>query len=569
MRSDRPAHAHRVSSTSTRAEAEAASMTCNRTANDRNRQSDGPCLRRLLWTIYRPHLQDRLPMKRYSGLFAACTAALLATAGIAMAQDASTDTAFGIGGHALVDWDPPTGTATDTARAMAVQPDGRIVLGGHVVVVPSGGAGGYFGCALTRLLADGQIDTGFGDNGRVVVNFPAPVPPVNSGVVNGCIGQSVAIDAQGRILIAAWQNIAYWDGPPPGGQYQQLPQHIAVARFTAAGIADTSFAADGRMHFHFQSEGMLGIQSDTPQLLALPDGKLFVITTVQPQVNDYENTQVGTARLNANGTLDSTYFGNGKRILASDTGRPWTANHAILDRESRILITGSYMGADSQPRMWLGRLAANGLTDGSFGIFGRWSVSLQLPAGASAAVSYAVGLDSRNRILLAGASLHGGQGTDVHMALVRRTAANAFDNTFGTNGQVVIPFRYAALDVFSEAVAIVEDASDNLVVSGRISRPLAGGYEYLFATARVNSVGALDTSYWSGGRRVVETGFLSPGPRQDIAARGALAIMPSGRILIAGAVRRGFFGPQPNDDFAVLALRGAPATDLIFRNGFE
>jgi len=507
-------------------------------------------------------------MKR-SDLFAAFAVALLTVAGVAIAQDASNDPAFGTNGHALVDWDPPTGTATDAARAMAVQPDGRIVLGGDFVVVPSGGTGFYAGCALTRLLANGQIDIGFGDNGRIVVNFPAPVPPDNAGVINGCIGQSVAIDAQGRILIAAWQNIAYLDGPPPGGQYQQLPQHIAVARFTADGIADTSFAADGRTHFNFQSEGMLGVQSDTPQLLALADGKLFVVATVRPEVLAYENQRVGTARLNVNGTLDSTYSGNGKRILSSETGRAWTANHATLDRAGRILITGAYLGADSQPRMWLGRLLANGSTDSSFGTFGRWSVSLQLPAGAQAAASYAIGVDAQDRILLAGASLVGGQQSDIHMTLVRRTAANAFDNTFGTNGQVVIPFQYASQNVFSEAVGIVQDTSGRLVVSGRMSRPVGEGHEYLFASARVNSVGALDTSYWSGGRRVVDTSFLTPGTRQDLAARGAIALTPSGRILIGGAVRRGFSGAQPNDDFTVLALRGAPATDQIFSNGFE
>ena len=68
------------------------------------------------------------------------------------------------------------------AHAVGMQPDGRILV--------AGGTAGNF--ALTRLLNDGQVDIGFGANGRVLtdVNFSAAA-------------RDVLVTSDGRILAAA------------------------------------------------------------------------------------------------------------------------------------------------------------------------------------------------------------------------------------------------------------------------------------------------------------------------------------------------------------------------------
>ncbi|MCA1846848.1 MAG: hypothetical protein LC792_27360, partial [Actinobacteria bacterium] len=66
--------------------------------------------------------------------------------------DGTPDTAFGWSGTAFVDFG-----GYDTARAVAVQPDGKIVVAGAT------------GCsvAVVRLKRDGSLDTGFGNAGKV------------------------------------------------------------------------------------------------------------------------------------------------------------------------------------------------------------------------------------------------------------------------------------------------------------------------------------------------------------------------------------------------------------------
>jgi len=83
---------------------------------------------------------------------------------------------------------------------MALQGDGRIVIAGsaHVAgsspIAPAGGEMTFQAFAVTRLLADGGIDTGFGLNGRQTVNFDLDGTADQAG--------AVAIDDQGRILVA-------------------------------------------------------------------------------------------------------------------------------------------------------------------------------------------------------------------------------------------------------------------------------------------------------------------------------------------------------------------------------
>src|SRR5262249_9144158 len=89
-------------------------------------------------------------------------------------DDGTLDANFGSGG--VVQGDPPGG-----ARAMALQPDGRIVL-----------AGGAF--EVTRLNADGTLDTGFGTGGKVVV-------PIGQETFDS-LANAILVQPDGRIVVA-------------------------------------------------------------------------------------------------------------------------------------------------------------------------------------------------------------------------------------------------------------------------------------------------------------------------------------------------------------------------------
>lgn len=78
--------------------------------------------------------------------------------------DGQPDSAFGNAGQVII----PVGSANDTAFAVAIQPDGRIILAGTTFVE---GRGNDF--AVVRRRADGSADDGFGNGGKIITSISA------------------------------------------------------------------------------------------------------------------------------------------------------------------------------------------------------------------------------------------------------------------------------------------------------------------------------------------------------------------------------------------------------------
>lgn len=77
--------------------------------------------------------------------------------------DGSLDSAFGVGGKLTIAYGAPY--EDGLATALAIQPDGAILVGGEVSY------SGITDCALARLNTDGSFDTSFGNGGKVITNF--------------------------------------------------------------------------------------------------------------------------------------------------------------------------------------------------------------------------------------------------------------------------------------------------------------------------------------------------------------------------------------------------------------
>ncbi|NUM46498.1 MAG: tandem-95 repeat protein [Anaerolineales bacterium] len=108
----------------------------------------------------------------------------------------------------------------DFGTAVALQPDGKIVLGGY-----SDAVGTRNNFALARLNEDGTLDTGFGTNGKTITDF------------NGLDDQAqgLVIQPSGHIVL--------------GGFADNLDtfNDYAIARYTAAGAIDTTFGTNGKV----------------------------------------------------------------------------------------------------------------------------------------------------------------------------------------------------------------------------------------------------------------------------------------------------------------------------------
>ncbi|PZG02204.1 hypothetical protein C1I99_03585 [Micromonospora deserti] len=209
-------------------------------------------------------------------------------------HDGRLDPSFGDGGSIVVPM--PGGDAA--GFALAVQRDGRIVLGGTAEDQ------GITSFALAQLTADGQLDRSFGTDGVVVEAFP------DAGI-NGA--NDLVVDGKGRIVAAGVT------GNP------QEPGAFGLMRFRPDGSLDPTFGGGtGMVRTEFEgSAGTLGV-------VVRPDGGLVAAGQAWPNI--------ALAGYQADGDLDEG-FGDGGRTVTS-VGPVSAATGVALQFGRRIVIPG-------------------------------------------------------------------------------------------------------------------------------------------------------------------------------------------------------------------------------------
>ena len=152
-------------------------------------------------------------------------------------------------------------------------------------------------------------------------------------------------------------------------------------------------------------------------------------------------------------------------------------------------------------------------------------------------------IDSSGRIVLAGSARTSVDEASSDFALARFTSAGVLDPSFGSGGKVTTDFSGWR----DEGIEVAIDSSGRILLAGMTF----SGSSYDFAVARYTSSGALDASFGSGGKVVIDlTGAF------DVA--NDVAVDSSGRILLGGAA---------GGDFAVVRLTSSGALDSSFGTG--
>ncbi|POX51521.1 calcium-binding protein [Streptomyces sp. Ru71] len=201
--------------------------------------------------------------------------------------DGSPDTSFDGDGVAVADPSPQSLEEGGDGRALALQPDGKIVVGGEVGTT-------RFDFYLTRLNSNGSLDTGFGSNGIVRTDF---------GGYDHV--ESLAVQPDGRIVAAGNSDDRY-----------------ALARYLSNGSLDTSFDGDGRVVTPGGNANDVTLQ---------PDGRIVV-------AGGTSGGNFGILRYNPDGGPDSG-FGTGG-LVVTDFGGSDTARGVTLDSSGRIVAAG-------------------------------------------------------------------------------------------------------------------------------------------------------------------------------------------------------------------------------------
>jgi len=236
----------------------------------------------------------------------------------------SVDTTFGTQGRTTTDFFGQR----DRAFAIAIQPDGRIVLAGDAVI-----AFGNSDFAVARYDANGVLDTTFGGGtGKVSTDIAGHVD----------VGKNVAIESGGTILVT---------GTITMGTSAALA-HTGLARYSNAGVLDSSLATNG-----IQTIPNLQLGNG---LALLPDGKILVAGNALVA----GQTVFGLMRLDTQGFPDLNFGSMGLATVGFSTQVDFASDIA-LDAQGRILLSGQASNS-SNGDFALARLTPTGQLDGTF-----------------------------------------------------------------------------------------------------------------------------------------------------------------------------------------------------------
>jgi len=218
---------------------------------------------------------------------------------------------------------------------------------------------------------------------------------------------------------------------------------------------------------------------------------------------------VGSAEANT-GALDPS-FGTGG-IVTTPIGTDAYLNALVRQPDGKLVAAGG-TGNGSQDVFALARYNANGSLDTSFGSNG----VVMKPIGLANDTANAVVREPDGKLVVAGQSWDGSRYT---FELARYNANGSLDTSFGSGGAVT-----TAIGQNSLAEALVLQPDGKLVAAGYSDDGTAPGE--VFALARYNPNGTLDTSFGSGG--TVTTPIGSNG-----AEAFALLLQPNGKLVAGG-----------------------------------
>ena len=206
------------------------------------------------------------------------------------------------------------GPGHNRLNAVAYMADGRIVAGGLTTV------GGQRDMVLVRLNPDGSPDTTFGSslNGQVILDFNGFNDAIN-GLLVQSNGQAVAVGQRG---------------------VSDSVSEFVVARFNLNGTLDASFGSGGVVVPEFGDLNSSGRAIHPHQ-----DGKMLVAGWTETGAGGAETRDMAVARLLEDGSPDPTFNGSG--VIVLDAGADDRAEAITLQPNGDIIIAGNQVSGSA------------------------------------------------------------------------------------------------------------------------------------------------------------------------------------------------------------------------------
>ncbi len=335
----------------------------------------------------------------------------------------------------------------------------------------------------------GTLDDSFSEDGLTTFPF------LNGGRE---FAEDVAVQSDGKIVVVGTTQLDV-----VGDDIFKF----AVARFNRDGTPDRTF---GQFKTGKQTID-IGSQDDAraTSVAIQPDGKI-VVAGFAFTGDRFFDTDFAIARLNADGTPDRSFDGDGERTI--DVGDNFSvARDIVVQRDGKIVVVGETQDtgiiSSSDFNFVVARLNRDGSLDNSFDDDGHRQVGFGAQDFAEA-----VTIDNNNKIIIVGSSGGTEFGTTAsfdsarrQIAITRLNISGSPDATFGVagNGTVLTSF---AQRPYSRARDVVVQRGGKIVVAGSTGdNMIANGLD--FAIVRYLENGRVDTTFGRSQNGLQEMGF--------------------------------------------------------------
>ena len=211
-------------------------------------------------------------------------------------ENGSLDPSFGEGGITRFDF---AGTQASSPSALAIQPNGRILVGGV--------AGTASNFSVARLTAGGDLDTTFSGDGSTTEDL------------GGDLETIFGIALQGSRIVVGGNTNGRRDTSPEG-------RRVAVLALTASGARDSSFSGDG---VFVGAPGMTA-----RDIIRTQDGHVLLSGATSEGVSKW-----AFLKLSGSGAPDPN-FGSGGTLVLSLSDAAGSARAATTTADGRIAVVG-------------------------------------------------------------------------------------------------------------------------------------------------------------------------------------------------------------------------------------
>ncbi len=409
---------------------------------------------------------------------------------------------------------------SDNATAVAIQSNGKIVVGGYFTDASSNN---HF--EVARYNANGSTDLSFNNSGLLTTTFGYPEEYLtaigiqkngkivaggytndNNGVQdyalvrinnNGLIDSSFGINSQVKTSITSTDVLNFLVLPNDGNiiaggnSYTGSTYEFTLVQYENDGSLSTAFGSDGKLLGYYPDKDLSYLD-----VLIQKDGKLLT----DAQTNDGTNFGNLLYRFNSNGTKDLTYGQKGSAVTSGV--------YSVMQSDNKVVEAG-FQNSMNGGEIVMTRYKTNGSIDSTYGTNGS---TISDFFGGNEYEGPAV-IQKDDKVIVVG-YIYNNVGSDLLIA--RYNTDGTPDESFGNGGAVVSDIQ--PYD-FAQSVAIGPDGK--LVVGGY---GFNASFQIVMTVSRYNINGSPDSTFGQNGSFTIAAGVQ--------AFTGSVAIQNNGKILL-------------------------------------